>query len=590
LKEYYTKTEVTNVLKNYITNEYLTKNYYTKEEVMNIINQYSTQATATAKNEIYSLIIQGTACPAFGYFNFPLDTRSTMLLVFYGHQSRFVFPSSDTFTAEELANIGVSSASEITGRYAHTGGKFIKGKENDYIGNAGSIYMTVNPANADLTGKKFTLVNSQNIESGVKLGTPYASTKTLKFGYSHTRAGSDIGFYQIPATLTPENIGGSTLLSINPDALIEDAESAIKSKSKSGILSVAASFIQSINNKVEANAVKATWKDETLGDRVVTSDLSIAATAMEPLSIDLLKTFSDKKVPGMGRINNLVDEIVHKIDINFPYPGFDIRNYINKYFSKLDADNGIFKDVEIFTNKTIVITIPSITIDGSTQDVKVKFVLSDEGYQTFWEWITETEGTSDIEKLTIQTENGSKFRLNVSQELQDLITDLLKLNTIEQKWYETIEETEDNITEVFQDYVAKVYTKLNRILSKGFNAFDLLLVGRQPSTGNLAMISQMQSVPTKVSGTITLWPTTYSLEFFAPAFKKVVAVTNAWNAAGAPDQAAAIAANQGENMATVIDGDTRAALTGKAGYTYEITYAVVDYHAKEYKVKYYVKF
>lgn len=577
LKDYYTKTEVTNLLNNYVTNEYLTNNYYTKTEILNLLNENKT----SAKNDISSLLVQATECPAFGYFNFPLDIRSNMLLVFYGNQSRFFFPSSETFTAEELANMGLSSVSAVPGRVKHNGGKFIKGSDTgDFTGNAGNIYLTVNPANADLTGKTFTLVNSQGKESGVKLETPVASNKTLTFGYSHTRAGSDLGFYQVRATLEPENITGSTLLSIDPDALIEDAKSAFKSKSASGILSVAASFAQSLNNKVEANAVKAAWTDPNLGDRVVTSDFSIAATAIEPLTIDLVHTVLDgRTLPGMGRIQNLIDEIIHKIKVEFPVPGFDIQDYIDKYVEKLDRDK-IFKNFEILDNKQIRITLPSITVGGSTQDVTIVINLSDDGYETLY----------DLESIVVYSDNGSRGKADIQDAINEIISDLLKLNSLESKWNKSILDAEDNMTDQLNEYVVKVYKKLNRLFAKGLNAFDLLLIGRQPSTGTLAMLSQSKTMPTKASGTITLWPTTYSLEFFAPAYKKILAVTNAFDAAGNSVPAKAIAANQGENMAQVIDGDKRAALTGEAGYTYEITYAVVDYHAKEHKVKYYVKF
>ena len=58
MKDVYTKTEVTNLLKNYITNEYLTKNYYTKEEIMNLINQYTGGYTKEEIDRMYNELLQ----------------------------------------------------------------------------------------------------------------------------------------------------------------------------------------------------------------------------------------------------------------------------------------------------------------------------------------------------------------------------------------------------------------------------------------------------------------------------------------------------------------------------------------------------
>jgi hypothetical protein len=49
-------------------------------------------------------------------------------------------------------------------------------------------------------------------------------------------------------------------------------------------------------------------------------------------------------------------------------------------------------------------------------------------------------------------------------------------------------------------------------------------------------------------------------------------------------------ANNGENMAKVIDGDTRCTLKGQSGYIYEVMYTAVDYFGKVGLKKYYVKF
>ena len=78
----------------------------------------------------------------------------------------------------------------------------------------------------------------------------------------------------------------------------------------------------------------------------------------------------------------------------------------------------------------------------------------------------------------------------------------------------------------------------------------------------------------------------------APAYKKVVVVTDVFNADGtdADIQKAKDANNKGENLAKVIDSEKTCKLTGESGYIYEITYTEVDYFGKVAIRKYYVRF
>ena len=65
-------------------------------------------------------------------------------------------------------------------------------------GNAGTLYMTVNPNTVDFSGTSFSLVNSQDEFSGVTLDTITKSDEVLNFGYS--RAANN-GFYEAKAIM-----------------------------------------------------------------------------------------------------------------------------------------------------------------------------------------------------------------------------------------------------------------------------------------------------------------------------------------------------------------------------------------------------
>jgi hypothetical protein len=113
----------------------------------------------------------------------------------------------------------------------------------------------------------------------------------------------------------------------------------------------------------------------------------------------------------------------------------------------------------------------------------------------------------------------------------------------------------------------------------------------------MAMLSNSLANPTKAEGAeMTLIPTTYTLQYFAPAYKKFVAVTNVYDAATGAEldlgeaQSLAAAANGGENMFKVVDGQKNCKFQGEAGKVYELTYTAVDFLGVVMIKKFYVEF
>ena len=122
---------------------------------------------------------------------------------------------------------------------------------------------------------------------------------------------------------------------------------------------------------------------------------------------------------------------------------------------------------------------------------------------------------------------------------------------------------------------------------------NLALVGGKDS--QIGLLSQSKANATNASGSLKLVPTTYSLELLAPAYKKLVVVSDVFNADGtevaeATAKSMASAAN-GENMGKVITSDKTCTLNaGQSGYIYEITYTAIDYFGKVAIKHYYVRF
>ena len=110
------------------------------------------------------------------------------------------------------------------------------------------------------------------------------------------------------------------------------------------------------------------------------------------------------------------------------------------------------------------------------------------------------------------------------------------------------------------------------------------------TTDGFSLLSSIKAAPTTIDqASAVLVPTSFSGEILAPASKKFVAVTKAYDANGNLDVAAAKAANAGD-LNSVLEGSVRTVeFNGESGYTYEIAYSAVDYYGMISTTKYYVK-
>lgn len=509
---------------------------------------------------ITSLVVKATSNPVIGYFNVPLNVKSSALLMYYGHQNRFVFPSSETFTDEELAGMGTT----VSGKVTHNGGEFF----TEGTGNAGKIYMNVNPANVSMDGKTFKLVDTQGKEAAITLETPVASDETLKFGYRRTRSGADEGFYESMATFDTEGVKKS-LISVDPENLLAYSKEALKGLKKgntSSLLSAGAAYISAFNNKLPVYNLRAEWTNSQGKNMKVTGDMDIAVATMEPLAMNMLDQWKGHTPSAytnlVNRINRLLNKIIHTIKIECPID--------------------VSKDDITFTN---------VQTAGDVLTVTFQAQVNNSGIETMTVQVTtdreggELVSVEELRNLIITTTDG-RTESEISVNIGKLLNDLYNLNS---NWDRVIEDGLDNMYNgIVEGYLTKVYNKIGNVIEKGFHMFDPVIVAR--SGKGVILLSQSKDAPTKASGSLTLWPTSYTMEVFAPAYKKVIAVTKAVASNGSEDTAAAARANGGNNMATVINGDAHCALYGEPGYLYEITYAAIDYHANEVKAKFYVQF
>ena len=520
-------------------------------------------------SQITSIVVQATANPVLGYVNLPLDARSTLLMAYFGiADNAFAFPAAggewvnddERFTDADIAIMtGGSSLNSVAGYTTQAGGVCFS-KDGDTSGKVdmGTVYVTVNPSSVDFSGKTFTLENSRGEQSIVSLSPAKKSNYLITAGYDRTRA--DNGFYEADAymDLTDTNLK-SISLSLDIDGLKSKAKAAYKSKSKGSIISLLADVYNSIDNKIELNALKATWNDVDGNAHDVYSNYTIGTTTIKPLSFNTLNLDILKKLPGKKLIYKVIDKIISQIKINVP---------------NIDLDKGItFNKVDAYDNK-IVVTF-TCQVNGFTQTGSITLTTTAEDITT----------VEQIKNLIFSADDG-----DITVALGEFLTEINNLDT---EWIAAIEKAKDDMIAGMQNYVDKAYTKANSIIHL-YTLFDINLVAYQPGKGFVFTGSTVDRA-TKLTSGAMLIPTSNTAEYFAPAYKKYVAISNVYNAStkAALSQSEATTKAQaasGINMNTVISGDTYVQINGEAGYIYEISYAAVDYHGLKTRQTFYVQF
>lgn len=604
-------------LENYVNN------LVTKGELANEVQSLNIRLENLLDQMITGIIIQGVSSPVLGYLNTPFDVRSQMLAAFYGNVTNAVKFPATTNTAD-LVDISMAWTPrniEVMGTPSQVtipAGRFVSQKNGKEEGNAGTLYLTLNPAEADFEGRTLSLVDSKDNAAAVTL-SPLAKADTLlSFGY--TRAAANNGLYETQATLTKDNIDAAKL-KIDYTTFEEEAKAIVKEKSISSVLTFGATLLQNMDELLPAYAVKATWTRPgyysnydwaPAKDFNVYSQYGIAATAIKPLSFAFLKDFS-ASLPGEARVQSLFDQIMSKINIQVSIaPGVDFSKYQGSVvFTDIDLSSMKNADGKIVVNVQYVLKDPAtgkplyvLTTDQSGmiywfKDETAPWVQKDGvWYSSSWNIVkgvelsvnTDADLTDTLQQIINQINTQFGANSDLAKNITSLLNDVASLGSIDGKINKAINDAKTDIKNVISSYITAAYKKLNHWISvfpnKALQPTLLAVTGNNKA----GILSQSFAMPTKASGTsLTLVPTTFTLETLAPAYKKFVAVTNVWKD-GAEAPAAKGKAANGTNMLKVIDSEKTCTLNGEAGYLYEVSYSAVDYHGKIVTKRFYVQF
>ena len=438
-------------------------------------------------------------------------------------------------------------------------------------GNAGYLYVSLNPTELDPSLVKVELVNSQGEPAkGFELGDIEDTDKVLTFGY--TRAASKNGFYQIPVIASdPQNDD----IALDKGSLKEAAQNILGElkdpKGNDLDLSKIASALykNNLNNKLQAYTVKASYylfNPETGKlelKHAVAPTYNVAAFAVKPLSFKFAKD------------NQYLDKVGAKLS-TFVIPSLSskLAKYINAIDFKVEYDGA--KQIDVYTIFATnyfecVQDGDDVVIKGWTQDENGSWVYGDgERYRIHNATVTQvgydSYGSNQEFVYVIKTTDKTVENLltSINNQIAGKLTDVKNdINKVVNKW--------DNL-------IAKVNPLLNKVGSKLGSANQLL----QPTilyvdqNGNPNTLSTLHGrLGTRffgVGGETTLYPTSWTAELLAPAYAKKVYVE------GNPKGAQIIVNGVVQTEDTQFDGAINS-VTFKAiaAGTYTIHYDAVDY-------------
>lgn len=440
-------------------------------------------------------------------------------------------------------------------------------------GNAGYLYVSLNPTEIDPSLVKVELVNSQGEPAkGFELGEIDNTDKVLTFGTKAATVSAN-GFYQVPVIASdPQNDG----VDFDKGALAAAAKNALNElrnpKENDLDLSMIASALYKNIPVLTAYGVKAEYylynpNTETLEltktVKHAVSDYDIAAFAVKPVSYNFLKDnatldkLSDWAVENfrLPSLSSKLDKVIDALNVEISYDKAD-----EFYTYSVITPNGLFcqqdgNDVVIYGQGTDLNN--GQLIDGELYRIK----------------------NATVEKKFVSTGGSAAEFVFVIKTKDSTIADLLaSANKQIAGKLQPIKNVLSNVNAKWENVIAKVNPLLSKVASKIGSANKLLqptilYVDQNGNPNTLSTIGGRLGTRFVGTGAITLYATSWTAELLAPAYKKSISVL---------EKGATVTLTNGKSAAEPFDGSVNKVIFNaeKAG-TYTIVYKAIDYSGVE---------
>lgn len=562
-----------NKFADYVEKSFLTSNYYTKDDVDTAIRNASTalkgeisalETRLTTQlnklfnamaNEVTGIVVNRFYSPILGSYKDMMGTEARFLGAYYGYAADNASIGNEDIIADVLLL-------------------------DDAEDNAGTIGVYINPANKDFSGLTFKIVDSQgNV-------TPFIATATKNDKvehYGYTRAGAESttpNYYLLKVSVDPNRLDEvKTWTSSDVESLKGVAKNILnKLKDRSNNLNlteIANTLYKTFNNRLTEYhlALEQELTDGTNKSLNVTiADKDFAATVIKPLSYDFLSggiNYDIKDIPTLEskglyiKTDNLkwsnlghIDDMTQKIPIEIP----DASSMtVDGHRVEIKADGAIIWKTDAHGNE-----IKTDINDLTGVKVNVKDVI-------FHADAIRYNNTTKVITVTVSMAQFNNMIDQINSQVGNMlgtVTDLAnKVNGF-------VSNIDGNFINRVNSYIHKCNYWLdnaNKFLQPAMFATDGNNWVKLPTIASGATYVKM----TNGKANVLLLPTSYTLEYIAPAYKKYITVKD-------PSGATVT----GENIGKVISGNIH-----KAGFTatkegvYTITYDAVDYTGGKAKTK-----
>ena len=452
-------------------------------------------------------------------------------------------------------------------------GEFEPGDVLGKGGNAGYLYVSLNPTEIDPSLVKVELVNSQGEPAkGFELGAIENTDKVLTFGTKATSVSAN-GFYQVPVIASdPQNDG----VEFDKGALAAAAKNVLNElrnpKENDLDLSKIASALYKNIPVLTAYGVKAEYylynpdtKNLELKKTVkhAVSDYDIAAFAVKPVSYNFLKDnatldkLSDWAVENfrLPSLSSKLDKVIDALNVEISYDKAD-----EFYTYSVITPNGLFcqqdgNDVVIYGQGTDLNN--GQLIDGELYRIK----------------------NATVEKKFVSTGGSAAEFVFVIKTKDSTIADLLaSANKQIAGKLQPIKNVLSNVNAKWENVIAKVNPLLSKVASKIGSANKLLqptilYVDQNGNPNTLSTIGGRLGTRFVGTGATPLYPTSWTAELLAPAYKKSISVL---------EKGATVTLTNGKSAAEPFPGSVNKVIfNAEKGGEYTIVYKAIDYSGVE---------
>lgn len=558
------ETEINNLrnkFANYVEKSYLTDNYYTKAEVDNAIKNASTALEAQISaletrlttqlnslfnamaNEVTGIVVNRFYSPILGSYKDMMGTEARFLGAYYGYAEDNATIGNEDIIKEDLLL-------------------------DDAKDNAGSIGVYINPANKDFSGLTFKIVDSQgNV-------TPFIATATKNEKvehYGYTRAGevsTTPNYYLLKVSIDPNRLDEvKTWTSADVESLKGVAQNILNKlknrKNNLNLTEIANTLYKTFNNRLTEYhlALEQKLTDGTNKDLNVTiADKDFAATVIKPLSYKFLS----------GGIKYDIKDI----------PTLESKGLYIDTSSLKWTDLNHIADI----NQTVEVDVP----DASTMTINGHRVHINASGELQWADPNNKTNIEDLQgvKVTVNnitfdagavTYNTKKQAVTVKVSMAEFNNIIDQVNSQVGNMLGTVENLANKVNKFESTIDGRFIDRVNSYIHKCNYWLDNANKFLQPAMfatdgNNWVKLPTIASGATYVKMTngkanVLLLPTSYTLEYLAPAYKKYITVKD-------PSGATVT----GENIGKVISGNIhKAGFTATKAGVYTITYDAVDY-------------